>query len=338
MRCVLKLVVPVLLVQAALAVSAQQHSTIKTGSTAAAAAQSPCITAPTAPECSQFTYPQTSAAADIGSLCGSMFYMASCSVAKACNASGAGPDGNPRGPGAATVSKNNPDICDPFQHVTTVCKLDSGMGGMSGEQPAAWDVQEAWDGHACTAAKRSLVEMLVKSLQDSLTQRPAQDTKVGVSGWCICAPWARQSHPKPVSSIQRNQHVDRQLVPVVLFFASAGCNNFRSMCVAGSKVRWCPAQQQHAANPALNQLFCSQSWRSACTPCIRICRWKTLRCHAGQLSASHWRLDCSTSTIVRQQTTALSCNQRGWQEAVALDRFTVLYAVSSYSLSVLCVM
>lgn len=183
-----------LLVQAALAVSAQQHSTMRTGSTAPAAAQSPCITAPTAPECSQFTYPQTSAAADIGSLCGSMFYMASCSVAKACNASGAGPDGNPRGPGAATVSKNNPDICDPFQHVTTVCKLDSGMGGMSGEQPAAWDVQEAWDGHACTAAKRSLVEMLVKSLQDSLTQRPAQDTKVGVLGWCICAPWARQSH------------------------------------------------------------------------------------------------------------------------------------------------
>lgn len=134
MAHIIKLLIPVLLVQAALAVTAQQHQTMKTGSAAPGRALDPCITAPTAPECSQFTYPQASAAADIGSLCKGMHFMASCSVAKACNASGAGPDGNPRGPGAAEVSRNNPDICDPFQHVTTVCKLDTGMGRMSGEQ------------------------------------------------------------------------------------------------------------------------------------------------------------------------------------------------------------
>jgi hypothetical protein len=134
MAKILSLLLPVLLVQAVLAVTAQQQQTMKTGSAAAAGGPlNPCVTAPTAPECAKFTYPQASAAADIGSLCKGMHFMASCSVAKACNASGAGPDGDPRGPGAASVSKNNPDICDPFQHVTTVCKLDAGMSRMSGE-------------------------------------------------------------------------------------------------------------------------------------------------------------------------------------------------------------
>jgi hypothetical protein len=133
---ILKLLVPILLVQAVLAVTAQQHQAMKTGSAASAGPQSPCVTAPTAAECSQFTYPQASAAADIGSLCKGMHFMASCSVAKACNASGAGPDGNPRGPGAADVSRNNPDVCDPFQHVTTVCRLDAGMSRMSGTTTA----------------------------------------------------------------------------------------------------------------------------------------------------------------------------------------------------------
>jgi hypothetical protein len=129
MVALLEFLVPVLLVQAALAVTAQQHSAMKQ---TAAAGTEPCITAPTAPDCSSFSYPQSSAAADIGSLCKGMHFMAACSVAKACNASGAGPDGNPKGPGAAEVSKNNPNICDPFQHVVTVCKLDQGMSRMSG--------------------------------------------------------------------------------------------------------------------------------------------------------------------------------------------------------------
>lgn len=126
------LLLPVLLMQAVLAVTAQQQQTMKTSAAAAGGPLNPCVTSPTAPECAKFTYPQASAAADIGSLCKGMHFMASCSVAKACNASGAGPDGDPRGPGAAAVSKNNPDICDPFQHVTTVCKLDAGMSRMSG--------------------------------------------------------------------------------------------------------------------------------------------------------------------------------------------------------------
>lgn len=141
MAKILSLLLPVLLVQAVLAVTAQQQQTMKTGSAAAGGPLNPCVTSPTAPECAKFTYPQASAAADIGSLCKGMHFMASCSVAKACNASGAGPDGDPRGPGAAAVSKNNPDICDPFQHVTTVCKLDAGMSRMSGAGPST----------ACTA-------------------------------------------------------------------------------------------------------------------------------------------------------------------------------------------
>uniref|UniRef100_A0A383V7A9 Copper transport protein n=1 Tax=Tetradesmus obliquus TaxID=3088 RepID=A0A383V7A9_TETOB len=56
--------------------------------------------------------------------------MASCSVAKACNASGAGPDGS--GAGAAKVSSNNPNICSPLNQVATVCKLDKGMSRMMG--------------------------------------------------------------------------------------------------------------------------------------------------------------------------------------------------------------
>lgn len=31
------------------------------------------------------------------------------------------------------VSSSNPEICDPWQHVVTVCKLDEGMGRMAGE-------------------------------------------------------------------------------------------------------------------------------------------------------------------------------------------------------------
>jgi hypothetical protein len=32
------------------------------------------------------------------------------------------------------VSSSNPEVCNPWQHVVTVCKLDEGMGRMSGER------------------------------------------------------------------------------------------------------------------------------------------------------------------------------------------------------------
>jgi hypothetical protein len=36
-------------------------------------------------------------------------------------------------PGRTNVSTVNPEICNPWQHFVTVCKLDEGMGGMAGE-------------------------------------------------------------------------------------------------------------------------------------------------------------------------------------------------------------
>ncbi|KAF6264748.1 hypothetical protein COO60DRAFT_18856 [Scenedesmus sp. NREL 46B-D3] len=89
-----------------------------------------CVANPLQSNCTDFTYPYQDAAADLGKLCNAMHFMASCSVAKACNASGAGPDGS--GPGAATVSRNNPHICSPFNQVATVCQLDKGMSRMMG--------------------------------------------------------------------------------------------------------------------------------------------------------------------------------------------------------------
>jgi hypothetical protein len=53
-----------------------------------------------------------------------MHFMSACSVARACNES-AGDD--------AKVSSSNPDICVPFNHVATVCRLDIGMGRMLGK-------------------------------------------------------------------------------------------------------------------------------------------------------------------------------------------------------------
>lgn len=91
-----------------------------------------CVTNPLQSNCTTFTYPNENAAADLNKLCHAMHFMASCSVAKACNASGAGPE-DPSGPGAAKVSKNNPNICSPFNQVATVCSLDTGMGRMMGE-------------------------------------------------------------------------------------------------------------------------------------------------------------------------------------------------------------
>lgn len=110
--------------------SAEIHSA-HSGSRAVTALDS-CVDNPLQTNCSSFQYPLTAAAEDLNKLCSAMHFMSACSVAKACNASGAGPD-NPTGPGAAEISSNNPDICQPFNQVATVCKLDKGMSRMSGE-------------------------------------------------------------------------------------------------------------------------------------------------------------------------------------------------------------
>ncbi|KAF8065742.1 p80 [Scenedesmus sp. PABB004] len=98
---------------------------------AAAAQLDSCVAEPLAANCSAYEFPLAAAAADAQRLCGAMHFMAACSVAKACNASGAGPL-TPRAPGAARVSANDPDVCQPFNHVATVCRLDTGMGRMAG--------------------------------------------------------------------------------------------------------------------------------------------------------------------------------------------------------------
>eukprot|EP00878_Enallax_costatus_P016695 GHUV01017518.1.p1 GENE.GHUV01017518.1~~GHUV01017518.1.p1 ORF type:complete len:158 (+),score=37.70 GHUV01017518.1:176-649(+) len=109
--------------------SAGMHST-GTGSKSLAALDS-CVSNPLQTNCTSYEYPVAAAADDLSKLCGAMHFMSACSVAKACNASGAGPD-DPTGPGAAKISSRNPDICQPFTQVATVCKLDPGMGRMSG--------------------------------------------------------------------------------------------------------------------------------------------------------------------------------------------------------------
>lgn len=63
-----------------------------TAAAALAGPQHPCMMAPNNSACSNYTYPRELAAQDIHSLCSAMPFMAACSVAKACNASGAGPD------------------------------------------------------------------------------------------------------------------------------------------------------------------------------------------------------------------------------------------------------
>jgi hypothetical protein len=49
-----------------------------------------CVTKPTLANCTSYKYPLANAAADVKSLCTAMPFMAACSVAAACNASGAG--------------------------------------------------------------------------------------------------------------------------------------------------------------------------------------------------------------------------------------------------------
>ena len=172
---------------------AMDSTRMPAGQPAAAVRQHPCIQAPRAAACRQFTYPSDNAAQDIASLCRAMPFMGACSVLKACNASGAAPDAlttagldaanssmnsnsthmhsatdavTPAGltalaPNrtdttnsssalgganssalglAATngsswqgVSANNSAVCDPWQLVVTVCRLDKGMGRMPGE-------------------------------------------------------------------------------------------------------------------------------------------------------------------------------------------------------------
>lgn len=96
------------------------------------AALDSCVNDPMQSNCTSYNYPVAAAAEDLSKLCNAMPFMAACSVSKLCNASGAGPDA-PTGPGAAKISRNNPNVCQPFNQVSTVCKLDIGMSRMSGK-------------------------------------------------------------------------------------------------------------------------------------------------------------------------------------------------------------
>lgn len=126
---VVQMFVFALLAVAAAGQSAGMHSA-GTGSKAPAALDT-CVSNPLQINCTTYEYPVAAAADDLDKLCGAMHFMSACSVAKACNASGAGPD-HPTGPAAAKVSSLDPNICQPFTQVATVCKLDPGMGRMSG--------------------------------------------------------------------------------------------------------------------------------------------------------------------------------------------------------------
>ncbi len=95
-------------------------------------AQDACVLAPDAPECAFFEYPAASAAADLSRLCGAMHFMPACSVAKACNASGAGPASITASGAAAVRLEVADDICQPFNLLATVCRLDSEMSRMAG--------------------------------------------------------------------------------------------------------------------------------------------------------------------------------------------------------------
>lgn len=59
--------------------------------------------------------------------------LTACSVQKACDKVGAGASGAPTGPGEAKVDSNNPDGCRVFDHVATICRLDTGMSRMAGK-------------------------------------------------------------------------------------------------------------------------------------------------------------------------------------------------------------
>lgn len=80
-----------------------------------------CVTDPTQSNCAAYLYPDSSIRADIDNLCKSMPFMTACSVYNNCNAA----------EDQSSVSQNPELVCDPFQLLVTICKLD-GMGGMSG--------------------------------------------------------------------------------------------------------------------------------------------------------------------------------------------------------------
>lgn len=109
-----------------------QNVEMHAAGTGTLAALDTCVSNPMQSNCTSYQYPVAAAAEDLSKLCGAMHFMAACSVAKVCNASGAGPE-DPTGPGAAKVSSRNPNICQPFNQVATVCKLDAGMSRMSGK-------------------------------------------------------------------------------------------------------------------------------------------------------------------------------------------------------------
>ncbi|WIA29639.1 hypothetical protein OEZ86_012126 [Tetradesmus obliquus] len=92
-----------------------------------------CVTEPSRANCTlPFKLPHACSVSDATRLCNAMHFMTACSVAKACTTSGADWAKNALGPGKVNVSRSNADICRPFQHIVTVCRLDDGMSKMAG--------------------------------------------------------------------------------------------------------------------------------------------------------------------------------------------------------------
>jgi solute carrier family 31 (copper transporter), member 1 len=80
--------------------------------------QPACVSNSSATSCVSYTYPNANAYADLNNLCTAMSFMPGCSIYSACN---------------LTNNALSPDTaCEPFQLLTTICKLDTGMSMMSG--------------------------------------------------------------------------------------------------------------------------------------------------------------------------------------------------------------
>lgn len=200
-----------------------------------------CVTAPTAANCTDYKYPHMMAVGDIHSLCTAMHFMAGCSVAKACNASGAGsgPDGNVTGPGVAKVSSQNPDVCRPFNLVATVCRHDTGMSKMKGVWQ--WQTERAnpavvQDGSSDSSRKCSQLHPKALTAQgDAVTNVLEGQSNAALAHAFLCGHFLPASccvMQAPCSVPSKHS-----LCPLLLLSSLVGCTNFNTMCVEGSNVR-----------------------------------------------------------------------------------------------------
>nr|QKY15125.1 CTr-type copper ion transporter (CTR1) [Polytomella parva] len=86
------------------------------------AAYSDCMFNPTSSSCMNYQYPTALATSDVISLCTAMPYMSGCTIFRNCNSSGF----------SAIDSSTDLNACNPFDIMTTICTLDTGMRMMGG--------------------------------------------------------------------------------------------------------------------------------------------------------------------------------------------------------------